>query len=314
MDAAKAMRLFYENPDMSFEDAYSKFLDIRKRTVRFPKYNAIQLVCIPTTSGTGSEVSPFSIIKDAKTGIKHTLCDYSLNPDVAIVDDQFVETMPKELIARSGFEALAHAVESYVSTMATDFTRGWSMEAIKLIFENLEKSYNGDQNARSRMHNAATLAGMAYANAFLGVGHAIAHTESSEFGIPSGLSDAIAMPYVIRFNSKKPRKLAMRPHYSTFRADKDYAEIARSLGLKGNSDQELIDALIKKVVELGHAVGMKLSLKANGISETDFNNKVENMAVEAYGDQNVVTNPSALLISEIKNLMKETYTGKGIEA
>ncbi len=314
MDAAKAMRLFYENPDMSFEDAYSKFLDIRKRTVRFPKYNAIQLVCIPTTSGTGSEVSPFSIIKDTVTGIKHTLCDYSLNPDVAIVDDQFVETMPKELIARSGFEALAHAVESYVSTMATDFTRGWSMEAIKLIFENLEKSYNGDQNARSRMHNAATLAGMAYANAFLGVGHAIAHTESSEFGIPSGLSDAIAMPYVIRFNSKKPRKLAMRPHYSTFRADKDYAEIARSLGLKGNSDQELIDALIKKVVELGHAVGMKLGLKANGISEADFNNKVENMAVEAYGDQNVVTNPSALLISEIKNLMKETYTGKGIEA
>ena len=283
MDAAKAMRLFYENPDMSFADAYSKFLDIRKRTVRFPKYNAIQLVCIPTTSGTGSEVSPFSIIKDAKTGIKHTLCDYSLNPDVAIVDDQFVETIPKELIARSGFEALAHAVESYVSTMATDFTRGWSMEAIKLIFENLEKSYNGDQNARSRMHNAATLAGMAYANAFLGVGHAIAHTESSEFGIPSGLSDAIAMLYVIKFNSKKPRKLAMRPHYSTFRADKDYAEIARSLGLKGNSDQELIDTLIKKVVELGHAVGMKLSLKANGISEADFNSKVENMAVFLYG-------------------------------
>ena len=183
-----------------------------------------------------------------------------------------------------------------------------------MIFENLEKSYNGDQNARSRMHNAATLAGMAYANAFLGVGHAIAHTESSEFGIPSGLSDAIAMPYVIRFNSKKPRKLAMRPHYSTFRADKDYAAIARSLGLKGNTDQELVDALIKKVVELGHGVGMKLSLKANGVDEADFNNKVDAMAVEAYGDQNVVTNPSALLISEIKDLMKETYKGKGIEA
>lgn len=313
MDAAKAMRLFYEDPEMTFEKATQKFMDIRKRTVRFPKYNSIQLVCIPTTSGTGSEVSPFAIIKNSDNGIKYTLCDYSLNPDVAIVDDQFVENLPKPLIANSGFEALAHALESYVSTMATDFTRGWSMEAIKLIFENLEKSYNGDEAARSRMHNAATLAGMAYANAFLGVGHAIAHTVGSSFNIPSGLSDAIALPYVIKFNSRRPRKLAMRPHYSVYRADKDYAEIAKSLGISGADQDALIDGLIKKVIDLAHAVGMKLNLKDNGVSESEFNNKVSELAVEAYGDQNVVTNPSAMLVNEIAELMKETYSGKAIQ-
>ena len=313
MDAAKAMRLFYEDPEMTFEKATQKFMDIRKRTVRFPKYNAIQLVCIPTTSGTGSEVSPFSIIKNSKNDIKYTICDYSLNPDVAIVDDQFVEDLPQDLIARSGFEALAHALESYVSTMATDFTRGWSMEAIKLIFDNLEKSYNGDETARSKMHNAATLAGMAYANAFLGVGHAIAHTEGASFNIPSGLSDAIAMPYVIKFNSKRPRKLAMRPHYSVYRADKDYVEIAKTLGLKGNSNEELINELVKKFVDLAHRLGMKLSLKDNGVNEAEFNAKLNDLAIEAYGDQNTVTNPSALLISEIAELMRKTYSGEGIE-
>lgn len=313
MDAAKAMRLFYENPQMTFEEATQKFLDIRKRTVRFPKYNAIQLVCIPTTSGTGSEVSPFAIITNDQTGIKSTLCDYSLNPDVAIVDDQFVEDLPKQLIANSGFEALAHAIESYVSTMATDFTRGWSMEAIKLIFENLEKSYNGDQAARSRMHNAATLAGMAYANAFLGVGHAMAHAIGSTYNIASGLSDAIVLPSVIRFNSKRPRKLAMRPHYSVYRADSDYAEIARSLGINGSSKQELIDSLVNKIIDLAHAVGMKLSLKENGVDEKSFNENIAKLAVEAYGDQNVVTNPSALLISEIAALLREIYMGKDLK-
>lgn len=248
MDAAKAMRLFYENPDMSFEDSYQKFLDIRKRTVRFPKDNKVKLVCIPTTSGSGSEVSPFAIIKDAKTGIKHPLCDYSLNPDVAIVDDQFVQNLPENLIAAAGFEALAHAIESYVSTMATDFTRGWSMEAIDLIFENLEKSYKGDLAARNRMHNAATLAGMAYGNAFLGVGHSIAHCLSSHFNLPSGVSDILVMPAVIRFNAQRPNKLAMWPHYATYRADRDYAKIAQSLGIKGTKNDELIEVYVKKSV------------------------------------------------------------------
>ena len=312
MDAAKAMRLFYENPDMTFEEAYQKFLDIRKRVVRFPKANNVKLVCIPTTSGTGSEVSPVAIIKDAETGIKHTLCDYALNPDVSIVDDQFVEELPKRLIAWSGFEALGHAIESYVSTMATDFTRGWSLEAIKTIFDNLKASYDGDMEARKRMHDAATIAGMAYSNAFLGLEHSIAHTVGSTFDIPSGVSDAIALPQVIRFNSKRPEKLAMWPHYSVYRAQKDYANIARALGLTGKNDEELVEKLVQKIIDVAHSVGIKLAFKEYGVDKMKFHSKVADLAVEAYGDQNTVTNPVAPLIHQIGILMEDCYEGKGI--
>ncbi|NRO58497.1 bifunctional acetaldehyde-CoA/alcohol dehydrogenase [Lactobacillus helveticus] len=313
MDAAKAMRLFYENPEMKFEEAYQKFLDIRKRVVRFPKINGVQLVCIPTTSGTGSEVSPIAVISDAKTGIKHTLCDYALTPDVSIVDDQFVQDLPKRLIAWSGFEALGHAIESYVSTMATDFTRGWSLEAIKIIFANLKKSYDGDLDARKKMHDAATIAGMAYSNAFLGLGHSIAHTVGSTFDIPSGVSDAIALPQVICFNAKRPEKLAMWPHYSVYRADKDYAEIARAIGLTGSSDAELIEELVQKIIDLAQSVGIKMAYKDYGVDENKFNKKVDQLAVEAYGDQNTVTNPVAPLISQIAQLMRDSFEGKDIK-
>lgn len=312
MDAAKVMRLFYENPEMSFEEAYQKFLDIRKRVVRFPKINGVQLVCIPTTSGTGSEVSPIAVISDAKTGMKHTLCDYALTPDVSIVDDQFVQNIPKRLIAWSGFEALGHAIESYVSTMATDFTRGWSLEAIKAIFANLKKSYDGDLDARKQMHDAATIAGMAYSNAFLGLEHSIAHTVGSTFDIPSGVSDAIALPQVIRFNAKRPEKLAMWPHYSVYRAESDYADIARAIGLTGSSDAELVEKLVQKIIELAHSVGIKMAYKDYGVDKTEFDKKVDQMAVEAYGDQNTVTNPSAPLITQIVVLMKDCYEGKCI--
>lgn len=313
MDAAKVMRLFYENPEMKFEEAYQKFLDIRKRVVRFPKINGVQLVCIPTTSGTGSEVSPIAVISNAKTGIKHTLCDYALTPDVSIVDDQFVQDLPKRLIAWSGFEALGHAIESYVSTMATDFTRGWSLEAIKIIFANLKKSYDGDLDARKKMHDAATIAGMAYSNAFLGLEHSIAHTVGSTFDIPSGVSDAIALPQVIRFNAKRPEKLAMWPHYSVYRADKDYAEIARAIGLTGSSDAELIEELVQKIIDLAQSVGIKMAYKDYGVDENEFNKKVDQLAVEAYGDQNTVTNPVAPLISQIAQLMRDSFEGKDIK-
>ena len=313
MDAAKVMRLFYGNPEMKFEEAYQQFLDIRKRVVRFPKINGVQLVCIPTTSGTGSEVSPIAVISDAKTGIKHTLCDYALTPDVSIVDDQFVQKLPKRLIAWSGFEALGHAIESYVSTMATDFTRGWSLEAIKIIFANLKKSYDGDLDARKKMHDAATIAGMAYSNAFLGLEHSIAHTVGSTFDIPSGVSDAIALPQVIRFNAKRPEKLAMWPHYSVYRADKDYAEIARAIGLTGSSDAELIEELVQKIIDLAQSVGIKMAYKDYGVDENEFNKKVDQLAVEAYGDQNTVTNPVAPLISQIAQLMRDSFEGKDIK-
>ncbi|MFK5220920.1 bifunctional acetaldehyde-CoA/alcohol dehydrogenase [Lactobacillus helveticus] len=313
MDAAKVMRLFYENPEMKFEEAYQKFLDIRKRVVRFPKINGVQLVCIPTTSGTGSEVSPIAVISDAKTGIKHTLCDYALTPDVSIVDDQFVQDLPKRLIAWSGFEALGHAIESHVSTMATDFTRGWSLEAIKIIFANLKKSYDGDLDARKKMHDAATIAGMAYSNAFLGLEHSIAHTVGSTFDIPSGVSDAIALPQVICFNAKRPEKLAMWPHYSVYRADKDYAEIARAIGLTGSSDAELIEELVQKIIDLAQSVGIKMAYKDYGVDENEFNKKVDQLAVEAYGDPNTVTNPVAPLISQIAQLMRDSFEGKDIK-
>lgn len=313
MDAAKVMRLFYENPEMKFEEAYQKFLDIRKRVVRFPKINGVQLVCIPTTSGTGSEVSPIAVISDAKTGIKHTLCDYALTPDVSIVDDQFVQDLPKRLIAWSGFEALGHAIESYVSTMATDFTRGWSLEAVKIIFANLKKSYDGDLDARKKMHDAATIAGMAYSNAFLGLEHSIAHTVGSTFDIPSGVSDAIALPQVICFNAKRPEKLAMWPNYSVYRADKDYAEIARAIGLTGSSDAELIEELVQKIIDLAQSVGIKMAYKDYGVDENEFNKKVDQLAVEAYGDQNTVTNPVAPLISQIAQLMRDSFEGKDIK-
>lgn len=313
MDAAKAMRLFYENPDMSFAEAYQKFLDIRKRVVRFPKSNDVKLVCIPTTSGTGSEVSPVSVITDGKTGLKHTLCDYALIPDVSIVDDQFVEELPQRLIAWSGFEALGHAIESYVSTMATDFTRGWSLEAIKTIFNNLKASYDGDLDARKRMHDAATIAGMAYSNAFLGLEHSIAHAIGSTFNIPSGVSDAVALPQVIRFNAKRPEKLAMWPHYSVYRAERDYAEIARSLGLTGSTDHELVEKLVEKLIDLAKGVNIKLAYKDYGVDKANFDKKVEDLAVEAYGDQNTVTNPVSPLISQITALMKDCYEGKGIK-
>lgn len=312
MDAAKAMRLFYENPQMGFEEAYQKFLDIRKRVVRFPKHNKVKLVCIPTTSGTGSEVSPVAVITDAKTGIKHTLCDYALNPDVSIVDDQFVTELPQRLIAWSGFEALGHAIESYVSTMATDFTRGWSLEAIKTIFNNLEASYNGDLDARKRMHDAATIAGMAYSNAFLGLEHSIAHAVGASFDIPSGVSDAVALPQVIRFNAKRPEKLAMWPHYSVYRAESDYAEIARALGLSATTDHELVEKLVAKIIDLAHAVGIKLAFKEYGVNQKKFLAKVDELAVEAYGDQNTVTNPVSPLIAQISTLMKDCYEGKNI--
>lgn len=312
MDAAKAMRLFYENPQMSFEEAYQKFLDIRKRVVRFPKHNKVKLVCIPTTSGTGSEVSPVAVITDAKTGIKHTLCDYALNPDVSIVDDQFVTELPQRLIAWSGFEALGHAIESYVSTMATDFTRGWSLEAIKTIFNNLEASYNGDLDARKRMHDAATIAGMAYSNAFLGLEHSIAHAVGASFDIPSGVSDAVALPQVIRFNAKRPEKLAMWPHYSVYRAESDYAEIARALGLSATTDHELVEKLVAKIIDLAHAVGIKLAFKEYGVNQKKFLAKVDELAVEAYGDQNTVTNPVSPLIAQISTLMRDCYEGKNI--
>lgn len=313
MDAAKGMWLFYEHPDASFFGAKQKFLDIRKRTYKLEKPNKAQFVAIPTTSGTGSEVTPFAVITDAKTHVKYPLADYALTPDVAIVDSQFIETLPKRTISYAGLDVLTHAIESYVSNMASDYTRPWSLQAIKLVFDNLTASYNGDLQARAEMHNAATIAGMAFANAFLGVNHSIAHKLGGEFGLPHGLAIAITLPHVIRYNFKEPRKLTMWPKYEYFRADEDYAQIARYIGLQGKTNEELKEALVQKVIELAHSVDVTLSLKANGVDKKHLEDTVDKLAELAYEDQCTTANPKEPLIGELRQIMLDEYDGKGVE-
>lgn len=313
LDAAKNMWLFYEDPEASFFGAKQKFLDIRKRAYRFKKPKKAQMIAIPTTSGTGSEVTPFAVITDSKTHVKYPLADYSLTPDVAIIDPQFVETVPKGTVAASGLDVLCHGIESFVSTMASDYTRPLSLQAIKLVFENLTASYNGDTEARAEMHNAATLAGMAFGNAFLGINHSIAHKLGGEFGLTHGIAIAITMPHVIRYNFELPEKIAVWPKYEYFRADKDYAEIARYVGLKGETDAELKEALVQRIIELAHSVGVSLSLKDWGVDKKNFDETVDKLAELAYEDQCTTANPKEPLMADLKQIMIDEYEGTGVE-
>ncbi|MCM6930387.1 bifunctional acetaldehyde-CoA/alcohol dehydrogenase [Enterococcus italicus] len=310
MDAAKGMWMFYEHPDTSFFGAKQKFLDIRKRTYKIDKPETTQFVCIPTTSGTGSEVTPFAVITDSETHVKYPLADYALTPDVAIVDPQFVLSVPASVTADTGMDVLTHAIESYVSVMASDYTRGLSLQAIRLVFDYLEKStHTADMEAREKMHNASTMAGMAFANAFLGISHSIAHKIGGEYGIPHGRTNAILLPHVIRYNAKDPQKHAMFPKYDYFRADTDYADIARFLGLKGKTTEELVEALAKAVYDLGVNVGIDMNLKAQGVTQEILDNTVDRMAELAYEDQCTTANPKEPLISELKQIILDAYEG-----
>lgn len=308
MDAAKGMWMFYEHPDTSFFGAKQKFVDIRKRTYQIEKPEKSKLVCIPTTSGTGSEVTPFAVITDSDTHVKYPLADYALTPDVAIVDPQFVLTVPKSITADTGMDVLTHAIESYVSVMASDYTRGLSLQAIKIVFDYLEKSVNNpDEEAREKMHNASAMAGMAFANAFLGICHSIAHKIGGEYGIPHGRTNAILLPQIIRYNAKDPQKHAMFPKYDYFRADTDYADIAKFLGLKGNTTAELVEALATAVYELGKSVGIDMTLKAQGVTQETLDSTVDRMAELAYEDQCTGANPKEPLISELKQIIIDSY-------
>ena len=309
MDAAKAMWMFYEHPETSWYGVMQKYLDIRKRAYQIKKPTKSQLIGIPTTSGTGSEVTPFAVITDSKTHVKYPLADYALTPNIAIVDSQFVETVPAKTTAWTGLDVLCHATESYVSVMATDYTRGWSLQTIKGVMENLPKSVQGDKLARRKMHDFSTMAGMAFGQAFLGINHSLAHKMGGAFGLPHGLLIAIAMPQVIRFNAKRPQKLALWPHYETYHATKDYADIARFIGLKGNTDEELAEAYAKKVIERG----VKLSLKDNGVTREEFDKAVDDLARLAYEDQCTTTNPVEPLVSQLKELLERCYDGTGVE-
>ncbi|WP_313628447.1 bifunctional acetaldehyde-CoA/alcohol dehydrogenase [Enterococcus italicus] len=310
MDAAKGMWMFYEHPDTSFFGAKQKFLDIRKRTYKIDKPETTQFVCIPTTSGTGSEVTPFAVITDSETHVKYPLADYALTPDVAIIDPQFVLSVPASVTADTGMDVLTHAIESYVSVMASDYTRGLSLQAIRLVFDYLEKStHTADMEAREKMHNASTMAGMAFANAFLGISHSIAHKIGGEYGIPHGRTNAILLPHVIRYNAKDPQKHAMFPKYDYFRADTDYADIARFLGLKGKTTEELVEALAQAVYDLGVNVGIDMNLKAQGVTQEILDNTVDRMAELAYEDQCTTANPKEPLISELKQIILDAYEG-----
>lgn len=313
MDAAKGMWLFYERPDASFFGAKQKFHDIRKRTSKVPELKKVKYIGIPTTSGTGSEVTPYAVITDSKTHVKYPITDYALQPNVAIVDSQFVETLPKRTVAWTGLDVLAHAVEAYVSVYASDYTRGWSLTAIKLVFDNLRASYGGDLEARENMHNASTIAGMAFANAFLGINHSLAHKIGGEFGLPHGLAIAITFPHVVRYNAKVPTKLAAWAKYNYYRADEDYAAIARFLGLKGNTTAELVERFVEAFIKLAHDCDVTLNLKANRVDKKHFDETVDKLAELAYEDQCTGTNPKEPLIRELKQILENEYEGVGTE-
>lgn len=313
IDAAKAMWLFYERPEIDFRDLVQKFMDIRKRAFRFPELGEkAKFVAIPTTSGTGSEVTPFAVISDKENNMKYPLTDYALTPTVAIVDPSFVMTVPKKVTANTGMDVLTHALEAYVSTMGNDFTDGLALQAIKLVFENLEQSVNiGDFDSRERMHNASTIAGMAFANAFLGISHSMAHKVSGVFRTIHGATNATLLPYVIRYNGTRPSKTSNWPKYNTYRADVHYQEVAKVLDLPCSTPEEGVASLAKAVFELGEKIGIEMSFKEQGIDEKEYMDNVTNIAYLAYEDQCTPCNPRLALVSHMEEILKDAYFGYG---
>ncbi|HEY0222198.1 MAG TPA: bifunctional acetaldehyde-CoA/alcohol dehydrogenase [Lactovum miscens] len=327
LDAGKIGRLIHEyasrgevdlNDNVAlkhlFEEFAQKFVDIRKRIIKFYHPHQTQMVAIPTTSGTGSEVTPFAVITDDETHVKYPLADYQLTPQVAIVDPEFVMTVPKRTVSWSGIDALSHAIESYVSVMSSDYTKPISLQAIKLIFENLANSYNYDpshptkegQMARERMHNAATMAGMAFANAFLGINHSLAHKTGGEFGLPHGLAIAIAMPHVIRYNAVTGNvKRTPYPRYEVYRAQADYADISRFMGFatKVDSDEKAVEILLAEIKKLTDAIEIDITLTGNGCSEKQLRDNLDRLADLVYNDQCTPANPRQPKIDELKQLL-----------
>ncbi len=315
IDAAKGMWLFYENPDADLEGLKLKFMDIRKRTYKFPKLGRkCKMVAIPTTSGTGSEVTAFAVISDKVNNMKYPLTDYELTPDVAIVDPELVMSLPKKTTADTGIDVLTHALEAYVSVMASDYTDGLAEKAIEIVFEYLPLAYEDGTNrlAREKMHNASTIAGMAFTNAFLGINHSIAHKIGAEFHIPHGKANAIILPYVIKYNGTAPTKFVPWPKYESYIADKRYAEISKKLGLPASTPAEGVKSLVKAVQELNEKVGEEKSLKEFGIDEEEFLAKVDMLADKAFGDQCTTVNPRVPLVSEIKQILIDAYYGNKI--
>ena len=311
IDAAKGMWLFYENPEVDFNDLKQKFMDIRKRAFRYPELGKkAKLVCIPTTSGTGSEVTPFAVISDKKNNKKYPLTDYSLTPTIAIIDPEFTMTLPRSVTADTGMDVLTHATEAFVSTMANDYTDGLALQAVRMVFKYLKRSYDSgkyDPEAREKMHNASCLAGMSFANAFLGINHSLAHKLGAYYHIPHGRLIAILLPHVIRYNGTKPTKLSTWPKYNYYQADQKYMELAQNIGLNVNTPEEGVEAYAKACGELGKSIGIKMNLKSQGIDKEEFYSHIEEIAYLAYEDQCSPANPRVPVVSDMIEILKKAY-------
>ncbi|AIW40581.1 MULTISPECIES: bifunctional acetaldehyde-CoA/alcohol dehydrogenase [Paenibacillus] len=313
MDAAKGMWMFYEYPDTDFNNLKQKFMDIRKRIYKYPRLGQkAQFVAIPTTSGTGSEVTSFAVITDKNLGnTKYPLADYELTPDVAIIDPVFVYSLPKTAVADTGMDVLTHAIEAYVSVMANDYTDGLAIKAIQLVFQYLEQSaLIGDKLAREKMHNASTLAGMAFANAFLGINHSLAHKWGGQYHTAHGRTNAILLPHVIRYNAKKPTKFASFPKYSHFVADERYAEIARILGLPARTTEEGVNSLIEAIRKMNKTLGIEESFQQIGFDAKDFESRVDYLADRAFEDQCTTANPKLPLVTELADVYRNAFYGR----
>ena len=306
------MWLFYEHPEADVEGLKLKFMDIRKRTYKFPKLGEkSKLVAIPTTSGTGSEVTSFAVITDKKKNIKYPLADYELTPDIAIIDPDLVMSLPKRITADTGMDVFTHAIESYVSNMASDYTDGLAEKAVELVYKYLPIAYENGTNrtAREKMHNASCIAGMAFTNAFLGINHSIAHKLGGEFHIAHGRANAIILPYVIKYNSTKPTKFVSFPKYEYFIADEKYANLARRLGLKAGNTEEGVNSLINAIKEMNAKLGIPTCLKDEGLSEKEFLDKIDMLSEKAFEDQCTTANPRLPLVMEIKQILIDSYYG-----
>ena len=315
MDAAKIMWVLYEHPEVDFMDMAMRFIDIRKRIYTFPKMGEkAYFIAIPTSAGTGSEVTPFAVITDEETGVKYPLADYELLPNMAIIDANLMRDMPRGLTAASGIDAMTHALEAYAAMLATEFTDGLALKAIRLIFDYLPRAYeNGasDMEAREKMANASTIAGMAFANAFLGVCHSMAHKLGAFHHLPHGVANALMIEEVLRFNAAEvPAKMGTFSQYDHPHTLRRYAEIAESLGLQGETDADKLEALIEKLNGLKAAIGIKATIRDYGIDEADFLARLDEMTEQAFDDQCTGANPRYPLMSEIKQMYLNAYYGR----
>ncbi len=312
MDAAKVMWLMYEHPEVNFDDIKQKFMDIRKRAFKFPELGKkARLICIPTTSGTGSEVTPFAVITDKRANKKYPLTDYALTPTVAIVDPELAMTMPASIAADTGIDVLTHAVEAYVSILASDFTDGWAKQAVKLVFDYLEESVTkGTPIAREKMHNAASIAGMAFANAFLGMNHSLAHKIGGEFHVPHGRTNGILLPHVIKYNGTIPTKLNIWPKIENYKADVKYMELAQLIGLKPKTPAEGVQMFADACEELCHKVGLASNFESQGIDKKEWDAAIHRMAMNAYEDQCTPANPRMPMVHDMEDILRTTWDYK----